>query len=94
MDLTNDALVFRCSALVATASDAEVSAAQFGANLGLIEADPLAEIAFNLSSRPSAARKIILDFKGGAVTGSAWNNNYPNIVMPPFSKDSNSSFST
>jgi hypothetical protein len=94
MDLTNDALVFRCSTLVAKASEEEVNAAQIGSGSSLTDADPLAAMAFNLSSRPSAARKIILDFRGGQVTGSAWNNNYANISIPPFSRDSDSSFST
>jgi hypothetical protein len=91
VDLTNDALLFRCATLVATASSAEVTAAQIGSNLAPGEADPLAAMAFNLSSRPTAARKIILDFRGGAVTGTAWNNNYPNIVMPPYSRDADTS---
>jgi hypothetical protein len=95
MDLTNDALLFRCATLIAKASDAEVSSAQFGSNLAPGDADPLAAMAFNLSSRPTAARKIILDFRGGTVTGTAWNNNYPNIVMPPYSRDADTgTFST
>jgi hypothetical protein len=43
--------------------------------------------AFNLSSRPSATRKVYLDFLGGAVTGTAWNVRYPNINIPAFSLD-------
>lgn len=91
MDLTNDALLFRCATLAATVSEAEVTAAQFGSNQSVTAPDLDAAFAFNLSSRPTAVRKLILDFKGGVVTGTAWNKNYPNITIPPYSKDGDTS---
>ncbi len=58
---------------------------------------PLSET-FNLSSRPSAAHTIYLDFDGHVTTGTQWNRSYTNnqpIVTPAFDPANNgASFTT
>lgn len=74
------------------ASSLELEAAEVGFGLGdPSDVDPLAYMAFNLTSRPGATRKIYLDFLGGTVTGTAWNAKFPtaNITIPPYDKDGN-----
>lgn len=49
---------------------------------------PLADT-FTLESKPGSNRTIYLDFDGGTVTGTAWNNSYgATIVADPYSIDS------
>lgn len=49
---------------------------------------PLTET-FTLNSKPGSNRTIYLDFKGGTVTGTAWNNSYGStITWEPYSIDS------
>lgn len=66
VDLDNDALMFVCEALaVKQAASAEITTGVMPS-----DTDPLASQAFNLSSRPAASRKVLLDFTGGVVTGT------------------------
>jgi hypothetical protein len=65
--------------------------------VGAGQIDPDAANAFNLASRPTATKKIWLDFIGGNITGTAWNaaKNLSTIFIPPYDKDGNpSSYST
>ncbi len=49
---------------------------------------------FLLHSHPTATKVIYLDFDGHTTTGTIWNNTYGTpIVTPPYSTDSDSSFS-
>jgi hypothetical protein len=74
--------------LAATApTTAEAAAPEITSGILPGDIDPASVQAFSLSSRPSAARKVYLDFLGGAVTSSAWNVRYPNINIPAFSVD-------
>jgi hypothetical protein len=48
--------------------------------------------AFGLHSRPSATKKIYLNFKGATTTGTWWNSGFTGgapIVTPPFDTDGN-----
>jgi hypothetical protein len=40
--------------------------------------------AFTLHSRPSASKKIFLDFDGHVTTGTAWNTAKPTITTPRY----------
>jgi PKD repeat protein len=56
---------------------------------------PLAET-FRLHSRPTASRKIYLDFDGHTTSGTPWNAAWrggADFTTPPFSRDSNPEFS-
>ncbi|WIA09651.1 hypothetical protein OEZ85_009038 [Tetradesmus obliquus] len=83
IDLDNSALVYECPGIKLDPKNLTIG----GQELTPAEPDPLASQAFQLSSRSSASRKVYLDFTGGAVTGTAWNKAYPNIVIPAFDID-------
>jgi hypothetical protein len=92
IDVDNDALLYQCESLAATAPTT-AEAAVPGLTSGILpgDIDPASVQAFTLSSRPSATKKVYLDFLGGAVTGTAWNKIYPNINIPAFSVDADTS---
>lgn len=50
---------------------------------------PSLATAFSLHSRPTAKRKILLDFNGHTITNTAWNSlkNLPTITIPPYDID-------
>lgn len=54
-------------------------------------ADPVdVSLAFTLHSRPSATKKLLLDFTGHATTGTVWNTRFgPTITTPPYDTDGN-----
>lgn len=83
IDFDNSALVYECPGIKLDPKNLTIG----GQDLTPAEPDPLASQAFQLSSRSSASRKVYLDFTGGAVTGTAWNKAYPNIVIPAFDID-------
>jgi hypothetical protein len=92
IDLDNDALLYQCESLAATApTTAEAAAPEITSGILPGDVDPASVQAFNLSSRPSATRKVYLDFLGGAVTGTAWNVRYTNINVAAFSLDGDAS---
>jgi hypothetical protein len=56
---------------------------------------PLSET-FRLHSRPTATRKIYLDFDGHTTSGTQWNDDWrdgADFTTPPFSRDANPDFS-
>lgn len=89
IDAVNQALLFTCEGLTADASTEITS----GVAPTLLDSSVSAAQAFSLSSRPSATRKIYLDFDGHITEGTDWNNNkaISSIVTPAFDKDGNPS---
>jgi hypothetical protein len=93
VDTVNTRLLFQCKGLAANLSDPQVAAAVATATAApaLTALDPAMSQAqaFALSSRPTASRKIVLDFNGHTTTGSAWNSlaNKDPIITPPYDKD-------
>jgi hypothetical protein len=83
IDLDAGALVYECPGIKLDPKNIGIG----GQDLTPDEPDPLANQAFQLSSRSSANRKVYLDFEGGAVKNTAWNKAYPNINMPAFDMD-------
>lgn len=80
------ALSYQCRGLVANVSQGQLATPSIAAS------DPTTLTAaqvFNLSSRPSAAKKIVLDFTGHTTTDGLWNIgfNIPAIVTPPYDRD-------
>jgi hypothetical protein len=49
--------------------------------------DVLLADALSLSSRPSASRKIYLNFLGGTVSGTAWNSQVGTFTNPAYDRD-------
>eukprot|EP00882_Tetradesmus_deserticola_P009880 GHRQ01010439.1.p1 GENE.GHRQ01010439.1~~GHRQ01010439.1.p1 ORF type:complete len:305 (+),score=71.69 GHRQ01010439.1:158-1072(+) len=94
-------LIYACTGLavptdyVPTAT-AEGAAAAAATAASPTDADPAMSNVWALSSRPSATNKIWLDFRGGTIRGTAWNDaSLPSIVVPPYSTDADASlFST
>eukprot|EP00775_Hariotina_reticulata_P009441 gene9441-9606_t len=84
IDVDNEALIFQCEGLEATADAAEITS-----GVGVGDLDPLASSAFNLASRPGSTKKIWLDFIGGSYVGTAWNvaKNITQIDIPSYDKD-------
>lgn len=96
IDLDNEALLYQCESLASAApTTAEAAGLEILSGVLPGDIDPASVQAFALSSRPSATRKVYLDFIGGSVTNTAWNVKYPNINIPAFSVDGDlSTFST
>jgi len=77
VDVDHEALVFQCNGLKLAAAEAAAAlseemasaAAEIGSSTGPTDVDPSPSLAFQLSSRPAATKKIFLDFQGGTVTG-------------------------
>eukprot|EP00775_Hariotina_reticulata_P014760 gene14760-14932_t len=100
VDVDHEALVFRCNGLKLAAAEAAAAlseevasaAAEIGSSTGPTDVDPDPSLAFQLSSRPAATKKIWLDFQGGIVTGTAWG---ASVTVPAFDTDgSPTTFST
>lgn len=92
IDAVNKALMFVCEGLTANAPSEITS----GVAPSLTDNTISLATAFSLSSRPSATKKIFLDFDGHTLTNSDWNyaRNIAVITSQPFDKDGNpSSFS-
>eukprot|EP00775_Hariotina_reticulata_P008396 gene8396-8580_t len=77
--------------LTATAAGTVKSAAPPGEFLngtaGPADPDPAVASVWSLSSRPTATKKIWLDFRGGWVFGSAWSTG--NVSWPAYDSDGN-----
>eukprot|EP00775_Hariotina_reticulata_P006887 gene6887-7103_t len=101
VDVDVEALVYQCSGLKLAAAQAAAAlpqlletaaAAEIGSSTGPTDVDPDPSLAFQLSSRPAATKKIWLDFQGGTVTGTAWG---ASVTVPAFDTDgSPTTFST
>ena len=68
---------------------------QIGPDTTNITSSPSYPVAdtFLLHSRPTATRKIYLDFDGHVTTGTAWNaGRSPTLTTPPFSRDASPDF--
>lgn len=63
VDLQHDLLVFQCSVLAKKAPPSELLPMELDSGLSPTDADPLAQQAFALSSRPAAQKKIWIDFQ-------------------------------
>jgi hypothetical protein len=87
VDAVNKALLYQCKGLTAnvSASDFKTAGAVAAADTTVVTVAQ----AFNLSSRPSASRKILLDFDGHTTAGTWWNDfvGRQNIVTPPYDRD-------
>lgn len=87
VDAVNSQLLFHCEGMMANASEAEIASATAPSAV-----DPTVTVvqAFSLSSRPSATRKIVLDFDGHITTGGTyWNTlvGRSSIETPAYDKD-------
>jgi hypothetical protein len=86
IDAVNKALMFICEGLAANNSEIASGIAPSQQDSAVTAAQ-----AFSLSSRPSASRKIFLDFDGHTTTGTDWNRarGRDPIVSQAYDKDEN-----
>lgn len=65
LSVNSEALIYACTELPPPLN------AEIASGLSPADLDPLyPQVAFNLSSRPGAVKRIVLDFKGDVVTGT------------------------
>ncbi|KAF6250327.1 hypothetical protein COO60DRAFT_1706134 [Scenedesmus sp. NREL 46B-D3] len=94
-DGTEVQLIYACAGIAVPADyvpaatvEAAAAAEETLNGLRPITADPSVDRVWALSSRPEAVKKIWLDFRGGTISGSVWNDaSRPNVVVPPYSTD-------